>query len=59
MKSKTNRTILKKICKNYTDFLVKQVRSGFGTIIPDLDPTWQKSSGSDRIRVQNTKVFTF
>jgi hypothetical protein len=26
---------------------------GSGMIIPDPDPTWAKSSGSDRIRVQN------
>jgi hypothetical protein len=28
-----------------TDFLVKKVRSGYGTVIPD--PTWQKLSRSD------------
>jgi hypothetical protein len=29
-----------KIAKNYTDFLVTKVRSGFGTVIPDPDATW-------------------
>ncbi len=28
-----------------TDFLVKKVRSGYGTVIPD--PTWQKLPRSD------------
>jgi hypothetical protein len=38
----TNWTILKKISKAFKAFLVKKLRSGSGTIIPDLDPTWQK-----------------
>jgi hypothetical protein len=35
--------------KNYIDFIVKKVRSRSksGTIIPNPDPTWSKSPGSD------------
>ncbi len=46
------------ICKNYTDFHVKKVSSGSrsGTIIPDSDQTWQKSSGSDRIRIYDDNI---
>jgi hypothetical protein len=36
-----------KICKILQTFLSKKVRSGSGKIIPDLDMTWPKSSGSD------------
>jgi hypothetical protein len=32
----------RKICTNNTDILVKKVRSGSGTIIPDPEPTWAK-----------------
>jgi hypothetical protein len=45
-----NWTILK---KNFTDFFVKKVRSGSGTIIQDPDTTWPKSFRSDRIRIHN------
>jgi hypothetical protein len=40
---------LGKFAKNYTDFLVKKVRSG--AIIPDLDPTGSKNprSGSTKL----------
>jgi len=48
MYSRTKWTILRKICKNYTEFLVKKVRSGYGTIIPGPDPTRPKSSGSTK-----------
>jgi hypothetical protein len=44
--SKTNcGTIFTNNCKNYTDCLVKKVRSGFSTIIPD--PTWAKVPDPD------------
>jgi hypothetical protein len=42
------------IAKNYTDFLVKKVRSGSVTIIPD--PTWPQTAGSNRIRIHNTGI---
>jgi hypothetical protein len=45
---------MKKIA-NLQIFLVKKVRgSGFGTIIPDPDPTCPSSSGSARIQIHNT-----
>jgi hypothetical protein len=40
-----------KICNKYTDFLVKKVRYGSGTTIPNPDPTQPISSGSYRIRI--------
>jgi hypothetical protein len=49
MKSTTNWTIVKKNFKNYTDFLVKKVRSGASKIISDPDsarPQSPTGSGS-------------
>jgi hypothetical protein len=40
--------------KNLTGFLVKEVTSGSGTIIPD--PTWRKNSFSDWIRIQHYNI---
>ncbi len=48
-----------KICNKYTDFLVKKVRYGSGTTIPNPDPTQPISSGSSyRIRIHNTRKAT-
>ncbi len=45
----TNCTIVKKSCNNYLyRFSGKKFRSESGTVIPAPDPTWPKSSGSDR-----------
>jgi hypothetical protein len=38
------------ICKMFTRFLVKKIKSGSGTIIPD--PAWPKGPGYDRIRIR-------